>query len=46
MASTSRLLQPAILEADPSEERSAKIYKHWIRTSESFFSAAQSALLQ
>ena len=46
MASISRLLQPAILEADPSEERSVKIYKHWIRTFESFLSVAQSALLQ
>jgi len=46
MASISRLLQPAILEADPGEERSAKIYKHWVRTFESFLSAAQSTLLQ
>jgi len=46
MASISRLLQPAILEADPSKERSAKIYKHWVRTFESFFSAGQSAVLQ
>ena len=38
--------RPAILEADPSEERSAKIYKHWVRTFELFLSAAQSALLQ
>ena len=48
MASISRLLQPAILEADPSEERSAKNHdhKHWVWTFESFLSATQSALLQ
>ena len=46
MASISRLLQPAILEADPSKERSAKIYKHWVRSFESFLSATQSARLQ
>jgi len=45
MASISRLLQLAILETDPSKERSAKIYKHWVRTFESFLSAAQYVFL-
>ena len=34
------------LKADPSDECSAKIYHHWIRTYEAFLSVAQSALLQ
>jgi len=33
-----------ILDADPSKERSAKIYKHRIKTSEAFPSAIQSIL--
>jgi len=45
IAGISRLLKPAIPEADSSEEHTAKSYKYWIWTSETFLSTAQSGLL-
>ena len=40
MPTIDRLLKPKTLEADPIDERSAKVYKHWIKTFEAFLAVA------